>query len=128
MGFGLQVGDSVQWPSITRGKRLPLRWLLLRFISSVDYGSTSGASSSVTVAQALRALRVTRNVYHLSGKGIVRGVALQGTGGFRRDNDNDRAVLLLRFFGEILLIDALQGTCPLVIGSVVASGTLLRTA
>ena len=47
----------------------------------VDCQCTSGASSSVTVAQALRARRVASNVYHLSGKGIVRGVALQGTQG-----------------------------------------------
>ena len=48
--------------------------------------------------------------------------------GFRRDNDNDRAGLLLRFFEEILLIDALQGTCPWVSIHVAASCTLLRTA
>ena len=53
----------------------------IRYVSSVDCQSTSGASSSVTVAQALRARRVASNVYHLSGKGIVRGVALQGTQG-----------------------------------------------
>ena len=94
----------------------------------VDCQCTSGTSSSVTVAQALRARRVTSNVYHLSGKGIVRGVALQGTDGFRRDNDNGRAGLLLRFVEEILLIDALQGICPWVGIHVAASCTLLRTA
>ena len=51
-----------------------------------------------------------------------------GTDGLRRANDNDRAGLLLRFVGEILLMDALQGTCPLFIGSVVASCKLLRKA
>ena len=69
---------------------------------------------------------MTIEVQHLLGKGIFRGVALQGTDGLRRANDNDRADLLLRFLGDILLIDALQGTCPLVIGSVVASCELVR--
>ena len=50
----------------------------------VDCQCTSGASSSVTVAQALRARRVTIEVQHLLGEGIVRGVALQGTDGLRR--------------------------------------------
>ena len=52
--------------------------------SVVDCQSTSGSSSSVTVAQALRARRVTINVWHGLGEGIVRGVALQGTDGLRR--------------------------------------------
>ena len=80
------------------------------------------------MAHAVRARRLRIQVQHLLGKGIFRGVALQGTDGLRRANDNDRADLLLRFLGDILLIDALQGTCPLVGIHVAAPCTLLRTA